>query len=81
MASGDDPTQSTSTTLDGIPLGEGEVDIGDYRVQLADDIGSGSFGTVYEATNRYTQEIVAVKKIKYTFRKEVNNEMKDMATS
>ena len=37
-------------------LKDGEADIGGYRVTLTEDIGSGSFGTVFPAKNRKTGE-------------------------
>ena len=75
-------SQKDDTDEDGkVPLREGEVDIGIYRVTLTEDLGSGTFGSVYKAINRKTKEMVAVKKIRYTFGNEINNKMKDMAVA
>ena len=60
-------------------LKDGEFDIGNYRVTLTDDIGSGSFGTVFQAMNRQTREKLAVKKIKYMFGTEINDELRNIA--
>ena len=65
----------------GTVLKTGEIDIGHYRVMLNDDIGSGTFGTVFPATHRKTGEKLAVKKIKYEFGTEISEELKNMAES
>ena len=62
-------------------LKAGEIDIGYYRVTLTEDIGSGSFGTVFQARNRKTGERLAVKKIKYEIGTEISEELKNMAES
>ena len=62
-----------------VALKDGEFDIGNYRVTLTEDIGSGSFGTVFLAMNRQTKGKLAVKKIKYKFGTEINDELRNMA--
>ena len=62
-------------------LKDGEADIGGYRVTLTEDIGSGSFGTVFSARNRKTGGKLAVKKIRYDIGAEINEELRNMAES
>ena len=61
-------------------LKAGCIYIGNYLIDLNQDIGSGSFGTIFEATDRTTGSMYAVKKMKYEFGNEISNELKDLTT-
>ena len=60
---------------------EGDVKIGRYTVTLTEDLGSGSFGMVHPAVERHTKEKVAVKKMRFTFGTDTNEEFKQLAES
>ena len=47
------------------PFKEGEVDIGAYRVQILDPIGSGAFGRVCSGFHRITRQTIAAKGIDF----------------
>ena len=54
-----------ATSSDSQPLKEGEVDIGDYRVQVLDPIGTGAFGRVCSAYRRDNDKKIAAKGIDF----------------
>ena len=58
---------------------EGDIKIGKYRVTLTEDLGSGSFGVVHPAVDRKTKENIAVKKMRFTFGTETNEEFRQLA--
>ena len=66
------------------PLQPGEIDIQEYRINLYDELGSGSYGRVCTAYHRITGLVVAAKQIKmYDFEadedeEEAKNEVKNM---
>ena len=73
--------RNISKQEEGDGLNEGEIVIGRYRVALFEQLGSGSFGTILKATNPYTGEKVAVKRMMYKFGTQIIDKLKTLAES